>query len=318
MSVHNLTGPTSLGRKLRFAQIVVFEQVLRSGSLVRAARALNMTQSAVTKVIHELESNIGGALFVRSNRGVTATEFGELVARRAKALLGEMRHLTDEINAFHSGTSGHVLVGTLISASAVLLPRAIQLLKEKAPEVIVTLRVAQMDQLLQALLVGDLDVVVGRVPEDGSWRTAAPQLETEILHREQLCIVAGVHHPLASCACSTLRELTAFPWILPTRDSSLRQTTDRLFYEAGLPVPTNIVESLSVLTNVALMFDQKTIGLMPRSAAEQFVGRGSLAIIPLDPMPAFGDVGVFTVADALTVRAVELFKDCLRAAVLEI
>lgn len=309
---------TSLGRKLRFAQIIVYEQVLRSGSILRAARALNMTQSAVTKVIHELEGHLGGPLLVRGNRGVTTTEFGELVARRAKTLLAELRHMTDEISAFQEGTSGQVLVGTLISASAVLLPRAIQLLKEQAPAVSVILRVGQMDQLLPALAVGDLDVVVGRIPEDVSWRATAPGLEAEILHREPLCVVGGVHHPMASRRASTLQGLSAFPWILPTRDSSLRQTAELMFYDAGLPIPANVVESLSVMTNVALMFDQKTIGLMPRSAARQFVDTGSLAIIPLENAPSFGEVGFFAVPGTLAVRAVELFKDCLRAAAREV
>lgn len=312
------TASLTLSRKLRFAQIVVFQQVLHSGSIVRAAQALNMTQSAVTKVIHELETNLGGQLLVRGNRGVAPTEFGELVARRAKTLLAELRHMTDEINAFREGTSGQVLIGTLISASAVLLPRAIQLLKQQAPGVIVTLRVAQMDQLLQALVVGELDLVVGRMPEDVTWRTRTPQLRAEKLHREPLAVVAGVGHPLASSASITLQALSAYPWILPTRDSSLRQIAERMFYKAGLPLPANVVESLSVLTNVALMFDQKTIGLMPRSAAKQFVETGSLAMIPLMDAPAFGDIGLFAAADTLPVRTVELFKDCLRAAAAEL
>ncbi|ODV40971.1 hypothetical protein AWV79_02550 [Cupriavidus sp. UYMMa02A] len=99
------------------------------------------------------------------------------------------------------------------------------------------------------------------------WRATAPGIEAEILHREPLCVVCGVHHPLASRKASTLQVLSDFPWILPTRDSSLRQTAEHMFYDAGLPLPANVVESLSVMTNVALMFDQKTVGLMPRRRA---------------------------------------------------
>jgi DNA-binding transcriptional LysR family regulator len=106
----------SVARKLKFYQLVVFDQVLQSGSLVRAAQALNLTQPAVTKIIHELESYFDAPLLIRGNRGVTATELGELVVRRAKSLLAELRSLTDEVNAFQEGTSGHVMVGTLISA----------------------------------------------------------------------------------------------------------------------------------------------------------------------------------------------------------
>lgn len=59
----------SIARKLKFHQLVVFEQVLQSGSLVRASQALNLTQPAVTKIIHELESYFEAPLLIRSNRG---------------------------------------------------------------------------------------------------------------------------------------------------------------------------------------------------------------------------------------------------------
>ena len=91
-------------RKLKFYQLVVFDQVLQSGSLVRAAQALNLTQPAVTKIIHELESYFEAPLPVRSNRGVSATELGQVVVQRAKSLLAELRALTDEVNAFQEGT----------------------------------------------------------------------------------------------------------------------------------------------------------------------------------------------------------------------
>ena len=54
----------SVARKLKFYQLVVFDQVLQSGSLVRAAQALNLTQPAVTKIIHELESYFEAPLLV--------------------------------------------------------------------------------------------------------------------------------------------------------------------------------------------------------------------------------------------------------------
>ncbi|TEA78841.1 LysR substrate-binding domain-containing protein [Allopusillimonas ginsengisoli] len=308
------THSSALSRKLRFGQILVFEQVLRSGSILHASQKLNLTQPAVTKIIHELEGHFGGLLLVRSNRGVYPTDLGKIVGRRAKSLLAEMRHMTDEVNAFNEGMAGQVLVGTLISAAADLLPRAIQLLKARASEVVVTLRVAQMDQLLPALSVGDLDLVVARIPTDVRWQVKSPQIEAEALYTDQLCVVGGIRHPLSSVPKISLAQALPFPWILPTRDSSLRQTADRLFFDAGLAAPTNIVESLSVLTNVALMLDNKTIGLMPRSAAQQFADARILTILPLTDLPVFGDIGCFTDAAREPAAAVALFKECLREA----
>ena len=55
----------SIARKLKFYQLIVYAQVLESGSILRAAQALNLTQPSVTKVIHELESYFGAPLLVQ-------------------------------------------------------------------------------------------------------------------------------------------------------------------------------------------------------------------------------------------------------------
>lgn len=304
----------SVARKLKFYQLVVFDQVLQSGSLVRAAQALNLTQPAVTKIIHELESYFDAPLLIRSNRGVSATELGELVVRRAKSLLAELRSLTDEVNAFQDGTSGHVMVGTLISASSSLLPRAMQLLKQRAPGVLVSLRVGQMDQLFPALAVGELDLVVGRVPDDWSWRNESPLLEVEVLYGEQLSVVAGVNHPLHGSDPVNLTQLHSFPWVLPTRDSLLRRTADKLFAEAKLSTPGNVVESLSILTNITLMQDQQTVALMPYEASQQFIQAGMLKAFDLGTQLQFGDIGCFFSNGRALGPAARLFRECLNLA----
>ena len=73
------------------------------------------------RAIQELESYFDGPLFSRSNRGVMPTDLGVLLGRRVKSLMAEFRYMTDEVNDFRLGTSGHVIVGTLIAASARLL-----------------------------------------------------------------------------------------------------------------------------------------------------------------------------------------------------
>lgn len=306
--------PMSVARKLKFYQLVVFDQVLQSGSLLRAAQALNLTQPAVTKIIHELESYFDAPLLIRGNRGVTATELGELVVRRAKSLLAELRSLTDEVNAFQEGTSGHVMVGTLISASSSLLPRAMQLLKQRAPSVLVSLRVGQMDQLFPALAVGEVDLVVGRVPDDWGWRNESPMLEVEVLYGEALCVVAGAQHPLQGRSPVSLAELHGYPWVLPTRDSLLRRTADRLFAEADLGTPANVVESLSILTNISLMQDQQTVALMPFEATRQFADAGMLRALDLGAPLQFGNIGYFHAANRDLGPAARLFRECLEQA----
>ena len=113
----------SLARRLKLQQLAIFEQVINTGSILGASRELHMTQPAVSKSIHELEGHFEQALFTRGKRGVRLTEFGELLQRHAEPLLAELRFLADDANAWKTGVSGQVVVGTLISASVLLLPK---------------------------------------------------------------------------------------------------------------------------------------------------------------------------------------------------
>ena len=155
----------SLARRLKLQQLAIFEQVVNTGSILAASRKLHMTQPAVSKSIRELEGHFDQELFTRGKRGVRLTDFGELLQRHSQSLLANLRFLADDINAWNSGVSGQVVVGTLISASALLLPKAVVRLREMAPNVVVTVRVGSNDVLFPELARGRVDVVVGLLPQ---------------------------------------------------------------------------------------------------------------------------------------------------------
>ena len=283
----------SLARRLKLQQLAIFEKVVETGSIMAASRELHMTQPAVSKSIHEVEGHFGQALFTRSSTGVKLTEFGVLLQRHAQALLAELRFLADDVNAWGSGVSGQVVVGTLISASAHLLPRALVRLRETAPDVIVTVRVGSNDALFPDLARGVVDMVVGLLPTHG----ATNGLLHTALYDETLCAVVARHHPLAADTSIDARRLQDMGWIVPTPESAARQSTVQFFEAAGLAMPQRVVESVSILTNLSLLMESPMVALMPHAVAEQFVRHGLLSILPLGVVSAFGKVGYTVCAE---------------------
>lgn len=310
----NPLSEISLIRRLKLSQLMIFERVLETRSVVRAANEMRLTQPAVTKVIHELESCFDGELFQRSNRGVVPTELGLLLGQRVKSLMAELRYMTDELNDFRLGTSGHVIVGTLISASARLLPLAIAKLKARTPNVLVTVREGTPAHLFPALATGDVDIVVGRLPERELPIASAFPLTHEVLFEESLCAVVGGKGGVAEGA-SHLADLVGSPWIFPTPDSPARRAVEQLFRDAGLALPTDIVESLSLLTNIGLLLETPRIAFMPRVAARPFVEAGLLRVVDLPEMGAFGTVGFSVRSNKVLSAACGGFVECLREAV---
>ncbi len=59
--------------------LVVFQEVIRSGSIGSAAKSLGLTQPAVSKIISDVEAYFGVELIVRKNTGVTLTEAGQVL-----------------------------------------------------------------------------------------------------------------------------------------------------------------------------------------------------------------------------------------------
>ena len=284
----------SLARRLKLHQFLIFEKVVEMGSILAASRELHMSQPAVSKSMQELESQFGEPLFLRSKRGVRLTEFGRLLERHAQSMLAEVRLLADDINSWSTGISGRVTVGTLISASGKLLPRAIVRMREIAPNVLIQVRVGSNDVLFPELSRGEVDIVVGLLPGGRSLDaadTGHAALTHVMLYDETLCAVVSRAHPLATVARVEPQALQDADWVIPTPESAAMRSAQGFFRSAGLETPKHIVESVSILTNLGLLMESNMVALMPRTIAEQFVRLGVLSILPLNIHHEFGQVG---------------------------
>src|ERR1700737_2683934 len=106
-------------------QLVTFERIVREGSFNRTARALDVSQAAISGRIQALEAEIGGPLFVGGGRRVTLTEAGEAFlpyARRALAVLAEG---VEAARGAHTGQQGRVAIGAIDSVVDGLLVPAV-------------------------------------------------------------------------------------------------------------------------------------------------------------------------------------------------
>ncbi len=307
-----------MSRKLKLSQLMVFARVLESGSFLRAANELGLTQPAISKAIFELESFFEEEIFTRSNRGVVPTDFGVMLGRRVQSLIAELRYMTDEVHAYRTGEAGHVIVGTLISASAQLLPKAIGKLQSEAAGVLVTIKEGTAPHLFPALATGELDIVVGRLPESDSLLSTAFPISHEVLFEEAFCVVAGSGHPMAGRLDVQISDLTPFPWIFPLTESPARFAAERMFRDAGLPVPVPLVESLSILANIALLLQSSMLAFMPKAAALHLSKVGSLVILDTPATHNTAKVGFSVRADKEVAPSCKRFIECLRTTALEI
>ena len=274
--------------RLKLKQLRLLVSIADHSRILHAARQLNISQPAATKLVKDLEADFGVQLFDRTNRGVVPTVFGEALVKHGKLILAQISHAAQELDDLNEGTGGRVAVGTLLAASAVLLPQTIYKLHRQRPNVTISIREGTNDVLMPALRSGDLDFVVGRLPE----YRHRQELVQERLYDEQICIVARPNHPLIHQKETMFERLLTFDWILPPQDTTLRRQIDKEFLDRDLTPPVGAVESVSFLTNRNLLITSDFLGAFPFYVVEEEVRNSLLAIIPFKLNLSSGPVGV--------------------------
>lgn len=271
--------------RLKLRQLKLLIAVGEQRNILRAATLLNVAQPAATKMIRDLETTLGMQLFERSSRGVAPTLYGDVVIRHAKLILSQVRHASEELLSLREGTTGKIAVGTLLAAAPVLLPRSIVALKRERPGITVSVVEGTNDKLMPMLRVGDLDLVVGRLPEFRE----REGLVQQVLYEEPVSIVVRKDHPLTALRVVRLADLQKQEWIMPPPETSLRRQIEQCFRQARMELPVRAVESISILANYAILRETDMVAAVPYQVA---VSQPDLVRLPLDLNIGYGPVGV--------------------------
>ena len=273
---------------------------------------MHVTQPAVSKSLADLERGFGLKLFERTSRGVYPTIYGECLIRHARSMLTELAQARDELRGLVSGSSGNIRVGVLATAALALLPRALAMLKSRHPGMTVLVREGLMENLLPELLLGNLDLIVGRLPEN----RIAQGLSEKIFMEEGVSLVAGRHHPLAGRKRVNWSDLLAYPWVFPPVNTLLREPLERAFERHGVPMPSNRVETLSVHVIRGYLHDTDAIAALATDVSRYYESLGLLAILPLELPRLARPIGVIWSRQRPLAPATQVLIQCLEEAAL--
>ena len=261
--------------KLKHLQLLVALDQLRH--LGKTAEFLAVTQPAVSKTLAEIERLFELTLFTRSTRGTEPTAYGDSVVRFAKSVLSEFERTKEDLQATATGASGKTNVGAMVVALPTLLSPAIQQLKRSSAKTRILVEEGDLTRLLPRLRRGELDLLVGRL-EPGY---AAPDLHTEALYNDPMCLVVHKHHPLAKKRKVTWATLTQWPWVVPPPWASSRTKLVQIFHQHGLNPPENLVETASFLAILNAVTEQEAIGFVAREVGMHFQQKGLFNILPI-------------------------------------
>ncbi|MEJ8574497.1 LysR substrate-binding domain-containing protein [Microbaculum marinum] len=307
-------GIAEVSERLSIRQLRTVVAIEAHGSIRVAAETLNITQPTATKSLKEAEKTLGVELFIRTNRGVLPTAYGTALCRRAKLILAELRHAGEDIRDLQEGLGGRVVVGTLLAASARLLPLAIARVRKERPKVSISVVEGTNDILMPSLRLGDLDLVVGRLPE---YRGREETVQ-EVLYDEETCMAVRPGHPLLAAEALDLADTIPWGLILPPQETTLRRQLEKTLRDSGIELAVNATESISVQTNRQLTLLTDAISVWPYQVVRQDILDGKLARLPVNLPQAARPVGLTMRARHTPSPAAAALIDALRAVGAEI
>jgi DNA-binding transcriptional LysR family regulator len=274
--MRDTTSDRFIRSHLKTRHLVLLVELGRHASILHAAEAAGLTQPGASKLIGELEHALGVPLFERLPRGVAPTWYGKVLIRRAGAALAEMDAAHQEIMQGMAGIGGRVVVGSVLTPSASLVPHAVRLVKERAPRIQIAVTVDTSKAMVEQLRAGELDIVVGRIDP-----AASAELNFEPLADEPHSLIVRAGHPWLGRQDLSLEELAAGPWVFPP-PGRLRDHLMALFIAKGLEQPADTVETMSLSLVPQLLAASDRVVALPQELVQSHLDAGTLAVLPVD------------------------------------
>jgi LysR family carnitine catabolism transcriptional activator len=264
--------------------IRAFLAVAHSGSFAKAAVELNLSPSALTVQIQQLEEWLGVMLLERSPRHVELTAAGQNNLAPMEKLLLDLDNIVTGSRDLAALRRGVVTIAALPSMCSSMLPPLLHEFREQFPGVEVRLRdvVAQrIDALVRA---GEVDFGIGVKARMGHG------LEFKVVMVDRLRLFIPGSHPLAKRRSVMLSDLAGQPIILTGRDSSVRERVEQLFADESLPLVPGL-EANYMSTVLALVRQGLGMTMLPESADE---GRADIVQIAVDHPGVSREIGLIT------------------------
>jgi len=283
----------------------VFYQVAKSGSITKAAGELFISQPAVSQSIKQLETLLGGRLFVRTGRGMELTPEGDLIyeyIEKANLLIKQAENKFSQIKEL---TAGEIRIGASDTATKYFLLRHLKRFFRRYPQIKIKIINDTSPAIVALLKAGKIDVgFVGFMPDE-------PGVEATVLE-EQKQIFVGSERYNAELAQETAKfnyeQIAKEELIMLTQDSVSRRQADEIFATAGHVLsPSLELNTHELLIEFALA--GFGISYVPYGAAQMHIERGELYQIKTDfKMPKYPTVQITQKGSALSFGGQEFVK----------
>ena len=290
---------------LELRQIQYFIEVAKREHMTEAADALHVAQSAVSRQIVNLESELGVSLFLREGRNIRLTPIGRMFLEKMEQAMDVIDQARREIEQSLDPEKGTVRIGFPSSLAAHLLPTIISAFRKQHPHVKFQLHQDSYRHLIDAVLKGDIDMaLLGPLP------TEERRVKSEILFIENLVALLSTNHPLAGKSSIALDDLRGDSFIMSPMGYILRDVVMKACKQYGF-VPAVSFEGKDIDAIKGLVSAGLGVTLLPEITLVDSLPRATVKIKIAEPRVTRA-VGVIIPRDRELMPTERLFYDFLK------
>ena len=291
---------------MELRQIEYFIEVAKLEHVTEASYVLNVAQSAVSRQILKLESELGVNLFTHEGRKVKLTPIGRTFLTYMEQLMRVIDKAQQEINEFLDPEKGTIRIGFPSSLAAQLIPTLISEFRDLYPQVRFQLQHGSYRELIDWVIKGDMDLaIIGPVPQNEE------QVHCEILFMENFLALLSVRHPLAGKSSLRLRELENDVFVLFPIGFVLREIVVQACEENGFK-PKITFEGDDLDAIKGLVAAGLGVTLLPEIALTDNIPQSTVKIPIIEPYVT-RNVGVITPANRELPPTEKLFYHFLKS-----
>ena len=260
---------------MKLNQIRAVVAIAECGSLRNAARYVGVAQPALSRLIQELEQELGARLFERNATGMALTTIGSAVLRRARTLQNELERISSEVEQMKGNRVGKVEIGLSTASHLALLPRVMAPFERRYPDVRLRIVEGLFPAIERDLQDGAIDFYVGPLAGKDHPR----ELAVERLFDNRRLVFARRGHPLRGA--TSLADLVGAQWVADALTLVGGDELSELFAGYGLPAPYVAVSGQTTLSTIVTVANSDLLAALPQQWLPILEQSGLVAHVPV-------------------------------------
>ena len=283
----------------------LFLDLVEQGSLTRVAATTGSPQPAVSRRLARLEEECGGALFLRTGRGLKLSDLGHTIHARVQRVFEEINALSREVDALKGIVSGEVRIAALPSLYLTVVMPLFARLRETCPDIRLQVLESSAGQIDRWLVNGD--VGIGLTYRYGKKRSS----DVERLARVGSFLVGRPDDPRLQSRTIRFADLNGLPLVLPSSPSGVRMLYNQLAQRADIRLNV-VLEADSTQIQKAAAIQGSAYAILPLHSVAQEVEQGLLRTVRIVEPRIDRDIALVATPARPASRATREVIRCIR------